>query len=253
MTDRSKIEEAILKIAGSSDLLKRFKANPAQVGGELGLDEEWSGIVSRGERDRLRSIGLSDGITILVSRWFSDDIGDSKSAGKLQVDTTSPIPDAKFPKNLVFAGGCSHVPDLLARPEIDPPDAVQRLLDGYAKLAEKLERAKADLLIATSDCHFQTFRTGGFVVGTAPQHRGSMGFFKRPDIDLGIKGDPAFARADRRGAGSKPRSRGCAAGRPRPRPYRPAALAQAPCCCASDPDRHPARAHVFAVGSESVR
>jgi aromatic ring-opening dioxygenase catalytic subunit (LigB family) len=195
MDERQKIENAILKIAGDAEMLARFKANPAKVGKELGLSEEWSGIISRGERDRLRSAGLSDGITILVSRWFSDDIGDSKSAGKFQVDTSSPLPKADVPKNLIFAGGCSHVPDLLARPEIDPADAVQRLLQAYSRLAEKVAEAKPDLMIVTSDCHFQSFQTGALVVGSGAQHQGSMAFFKRPDLDLSIKGDPQFAQA----------------------------------------------------------
>lgn len=86
------------------------------------------------------------------------------------------------------------MPDLLARPEIDPPEAVERLTAGYVRLREALEAAQPDLIIVTTDCHFQSFETGAFVVGVGAEHRGSMDFFKRPDIDLNVQGDPEFAQ-----------------------------------------------------------
>lgn len=195
MEERQKVETAIVKLAGDPDLLARFKAQPAAIGAELGLTKDWSEAINRGDRDRLRSAGLSDGITILVTRWFADDLGDSASTGKFQVDTTSPLPKPDVPKGLVFAGGCSHVPDLLARPEIDPADAVQRLLEAYGRLAKIVAEAKPDLMVVTSDCHFQSFNSGAVVVGSGVRHQGTMAFFKRPDIELKIKGDPEFASA----------------------------------------------------------
>lgn len=193
--DKAILEQAILALAQDVDKLARFKDDPAGVGAEIGLDAEWSEMIARGDRDRLRSAGLNDGITILVSRWFQDDLGDSGSSGTFHVDTTSPLPAPEVPANLVFAGGCSHVPDLLARPEIDPEDAVDRLKAGYGRLKEDLVAADPEVILVTADCHFQQFRTGAFVVGSGETHTGSMQFFKRPDLDLNLTGDRPFARA----------------------------------------------------------
>jgi aromatic ring-opening dioxygenase catalytic subunit (LigB family) len=193
--DRQTLEDAIRSLALDAKLLERFKAKPAEIGSDLGLDAEWSDVIARGDRDRLRSAGLNDGVTILVSRWFKDDLGDSTNVGRFHVDVTSPLPRPDVPRHLVFAAGCSHVPDVLARPEIDPADAVNRLLAGYEKLAQKLAAATPELIIVTADCHFQRFESGASVVGVGQRHRGSMAFFKRPDIDLEIAGDPTFAAA----------------------------------------------------------
>lgn len=191
--DSKVLEAAILALAGNGDLLDRFKADPAAVGAELGLTPKGSAAINGGDRDWLRSAGLNDGLTILVSRWFKDDLGDSANSGRFQVDTESPLPKADVPSRLVFAGGCSHVPDLLARPEIDPADAVERLRNGYRRLGDRLERAKPDVIIVTADCHFQSFQSGAFVVGTGVQHQGSMSFFKRSDLNLLLKGDAELA------------------------------------------------------------
>ncbi len=193
--DRKTLETAILALGKDTDLLARFKADPHGVGATLGLDAEWADVIGRGDRDRLRSAGVNDGVTILVSRWFQDDLADSANTGRFQADTTTPLPDPDVPANLVFAGGCSHVPDLLARPEIDPQDSVRRLTDGYQRLKENLAAADPEVLIVTADCHFQSFCTGAFVVGTGQAHTGSMAFFKRPDLDLTLTGDPSYARA----------------------------------------------------------
>jgi len=191
--DHKVLEAAILALAGNGDLLARFKVDPTAVGAELGLTPKGSDAISRGDRDWLRSTGLNDGLTILVSRWFKDDLGDSANSGRFLVDTESPLPKADVPSRLVFAGGCSHVPDLLARPEIDPADAVERLRNGYRRLADRLEKANPEVIIATADCHFQSFRSGAFVVGTGAQHQGSMSFFKRSDLNLLLKGDTELA------------------------------------------------------------
>ena len=140
--DSKVLEAAILALAGNGDLLDRFKADPTTVGAELGLTPKGSAAISRGDRDWLRSAGLNDGLTILVSRWFKDDLGDSANSGRFQVDTESPLPKADVPSRLVFAGGCSHVPDLLARPEIDPADAVERLRNGYRRLGARFRRRR---------------------------------------------------------------------------------------------------------------
>lgn len=194
--DTRTLERAILALGKDTALLGRFRADPAAVGAaELGLDAEWAGVIAGGDRDRLRSAGVVDGITILVSRWFADDLGDSTSSGRFHVETSTPLPDPNVPENLVFAGGCSHVPDLLARPEVDPADAVARLTEGYQRLAERIAAAEPDVLIVTADCHFQSFKTGAFVIGTGKEHTGSMEFFKRPDLDLTLTGAPEYARA----------------------------------------------------------
>jgi len=193
--DAGTLQGAILALARDTALLERFRADPAAVGPELGLDAEWARVIASGDRDRLRSAGLVDGVTILVGRWFADDLGDSASSGRFLVNTSAPLPEPEVPEQLVFAGGCSHVPDLLARPEIDPADGVERLTAGYRRLAEALAAADPDVLLVTADCHFQTFRTGAFVIGTGAAHTGSMEFFKRPDLDLRLTGAPAYARA----------------------------------------------------------
>ncbi|NUS16819.1 MAG: protocatechuate 3,4-dioxygenase [Streptomyces sp.] len=192
--DRTTLEQAILTLARDPDLLAAFRADAASVGAGLGLDAEWSGVIASGDRDRLRSAGLPDGITILVSRWFADDLADSTSRGAFHVDTTTPLPAPDVPANLVFAGGASHVPDLLARPHIDPPEAVARLTAGYERLRKDLAAADPDVLLITADCHFQSFRTGAYVIGTGASYSGSMEFFKRPDLDLTVIGAPDFAR-----------------------------------------------------------
>jgi aromatic ring-opening dioxygenase catalytic subunit (LigB family) len=87
------------------------------------------------------------------------------------------------------------VPDLLARPEIDPADAVARLTEGYRRLAQALAAAAPDVLLVTADCHFQSFQTGAFVVGTGASHTGSMAFFGRPDLSLAVEGSPELASA----------------------------------------------------------
>jgi hypothetical protein len=191
--NRKTIENAILQLGKDTALLTRFKKAPVDVGAELGLDSEWSAIVAAGNRDRIRAEGIPDGISILVSRWFKDDIGDSASQGLFRWDGKYSQETPALPKNLYFAGGCSHVPDLLARPEIDPADAVQRLLDGYGKLRHDIAAAKLDVLLVTADCHFQNFSSGAIVVGVGTRHVGSMAFFKRPDLDADVAGDPEFA------------------------------------------------------------
>lgn len=194
MTDRADIEAAILRLGREPALLEQVKAAPQTAGEVLGIDQSWAETILAGDRDRLRSAGLNDGVTILVSRWFKDDLGDSTSQGRFTVDSSTPLPESSLPQGLVFAGGCSHVPDVLARPEIDPADAVERLLAGYARLAEDIRAADPDVLLVTADCHFQSFETGHFVIGEAAEHHGSMEFFKRPDLDLHLAGHPQFAR-----------------------------------------------------------
>ncbi|CAM5276082.1 2,3-dihydroxyphenylpropionate/2,3-dihydroxicinnamic acid 1,2-dioxygenase [Alcaligenes phenolicus] len=191
--DKKILESAILSIARSPETLTEFKNSPEAVGQKYGLDNKWSLVISAGDRDRLRSAGVGDGITILVSRWFKDDLGDNANSGVFTVNRSIELPPANVPRNLVFAGGCSHVPDLLARPEIDPQDAVARLKDAYERLRADLVAAKPDVIIATADCHFQSFETGSFVVGNGAVHEGSMAFFKRPDIDLQLQGDDTLA------------------------------------------------------------
>ncbi|MGK5112340.1 hypothetical protein [Geodermatophilus sp. CPCC 205506] len=193
--DRSTLENAILALARDPELLERVRSNPDAAAATLGLDASWARAIVDGDRDRLRSAGVNDGITILVSRWFKDDLGDSASQGAFVVDESSPLPPADVPDGLVFAGGCSHVPDLLARPEIDPADGVDRLLGGYRRLAEDLAAAQPDVVLVTADCHFQSFETQHFVIGDGAAHRGSMEFFKRPDLDLQLTGMPALAAA----------------------------------------------------------
>ncbi|MGW1814979.1 DODA-type extradiol aromatic ring-opening family dioxygenase [Streptomyces sp. NPDC002125] len=193
--DSNTLEQAILALAKDQDLLTAFRTDPAPVGERLGLDAEWSDVIARGDRDRLRSAGLGDAITILVSRWFADDLGDSTSKGAFHVDTTSPLPEPEVPANLVFAAGCSHVPDLIARPGIDPEDAVARLMSGYERLKADLAVADPDVLLITADCHFQSFRTGAYVIGTGSGYTGCLEFFKRPDLDLTVKGHPDLALA----------------------------------------------------------
>lgn len=193
--DRATLENAILTLARDPELLERVRTRPDDAAAALGLDASWTRAILDGDRDRLRSAGVNDGITILVSRWFNDDLGDSGSRGAFVVDESTPLPPADVPDGLVFAGGCSHVPDLLARPEIDPSEGVERLLGGYRRLAEDLAAAQPDVLLVTADCHFQSFATQHFVIGTGEAHRGSMEFFKRPDLDLQLTGHPAFAAA----------------------------------------------------------
>lgn len=191
--DRAGLEAAILRLARDRSLLAAFQADPAAHADDLGLDTDWARSIAAGDRDRLRSAGVNDGITILVSRWFKSDLGDAANTGAFTL-STAPVPDPDVPRELVFAGGCSHVPDLLARPEIDPADAVDRLSDGYRQLGKVLAAAEPDIVLTTADCHFQSFATGAFVVGTAASHTGSMEFFARPDLDLTLTGDPEFAQ-----------------------------------------------------------
>ncbi|MFW0784879.1 protocatechuate 3,4-dioxygenase [Gordonia sp. CPCC 206044] len=193
--DKSSIENAILAMARDAELLATVKNAPERAPELLGVDREWAETILTGNRDRLRAIGLNDGMTILVSRWFNDDLGDASSAGAFVVDDSIPLPAPDVPDNLVFAGGCSHVPDLLARPEIDPEDAVARLLAGYEALARDLAAAEPDVVLVSADCHFQSFETGHFVLGVGEHHKGSMEFFKRPDLDLELTGAPQFANA----------------------------------------------------------
>lgn len=191
--DKRILESAIFSIARSPESLQEFKSDPEKIGQKYGLDAEWSQVINKGDRDRLRSVGVGDGVTILVSRWFRDDLSDSVNSGAFTLDTSIKLPAPNIPKNLVFAGGCSHVPDLLARPEIDPEEAVKRLKAAYERLRQDLIKSKPDVIIATADCHFQSFETGAFVVGNGTSHDGSMAFFKRPDIDLALQGKPDLA------------------------------------------------------------
>ncbi|PVX59526.1 protocatechuate 3,4-dioxygenase [Rhodococcus globerulus] len=191
--DGTTLETAILTLARDDALMTEAKQTPASAADKLGLTPEWLNIILTGQRDRLRSAGVNDGVTILVSRWFNDNVNDSESSGALRIDESVPLPDPSIPTGLVFAGGCSHVPDLLARPEIDPVDGIGRLLSGYSDLKEILTAANPDIILVTTDCHFQSFDTSHFVVGTAAQHVGSMEFFKRPELDLDLKGAPEFA------------------------------------------------------------
>ncbi|MQY26433.1 DODA-type extradiol aromatic ring-opening family dioxygenase [Nocardia aurantia] len=191
--DKNAIERAVLAMARDTELLEQVNAQPSRAPELLGIDREWAETILSGNRDRLRAIGLNDGLTILVSRWFNDDLGDAASHGGFIVDDTLPRADPDVPDGVVFAGGCSHVPDLLARPEIDPDDAVARLLDGYERLRRDLIAADPDIVLVTADCHFQSFETGHNVIGTGSGHTGSMEFFKRGDLDLSLTGMPDFA------------------------------------------------------------
>lgn len=193
--DKNKIENAILTMARDSQLLEQVKESPEKAPELLGINQEWAEVILAGNRDRLRGIGLNDGLTILVSRWFNDDLGDASSSGGFHVDTSIPLPNPDVPRNLVFAGGCSHVPDLLARPEIDPEESVNRLLSGYEKLAADIASADPDVILVTADAHFQSFETGHFVMGVGEQHTGSMEFFKRPDLNLNLTGHVELAAA----------------------------------------------------------
>ncbi|MFI6314613.1 protocatechuate 3,4-dioxygenase [Nocardia fusca] len=202
--DKNALEQAILAMARDTELLEQVKEQPSRAPELLGVDQEWAETILSGNRDRLRAVGLNDGLTILVSRWFNDDLGDAASQGGFLVDDSLPVPDPDVPPGVVFAGGCSHVPDLLARPEIDPPDAVARLLEGYERLRRDIAAADPDVILVTADCHFQSFATGHTVIGTGAGHTGSMEFFKRGDLDLALTGRPDFARelaAAVRGAG----------------------------------------------------
>lgn len=198
--DKKALETAIVSIARSAESLAAFKSDPAGNGAQYGLEPDWAQAIGAGDRDRLRAAGVSDGITILVSRWFRDDLGDSASTGGFRVDPAARVPEPRVPDNIVFAAGCSHVPDLLARPEIDPADAVARLQAGYARLRDDLAAARPDSVVVMADCHFQSFETGAIVVGAAAQHTGSMAFFKRPDIAMTLQGAPALAQAIVQGA-----------------------------------------------------
>ncbi|MFF3574889.1 protocatechuate 3,4-dioxygenase [Nocardia jiangxiensis] len=193
-TDKDAIERAILAMARDTDLLAKVEAEPDRAPELLGIDREWAETILSGNRDRLRAIGLNDGLTILVSRWFNDDLGDAASKGGFIVDDTLPLPTPDVPGNVVFAGGCSHVPDLLARPEVDPAEAVARLMDGYDRLKQDIAAADPDVILVTADCHFQSFETGHNVIGTGAEHIGSMEFFKRGDLDLTLAGQPELAR-----------------------------------------------------------
>lgn len=190
---RSKLEKAILTLARDADLLARIKAEPESASELLGIDASWAKAIVSGNRDRLRSAGVNDGITILVGRWFGDDLTDAGSKGTFVVDEESPLPHADLPRGLVFAGGCSHVPDLLARPEIDPAEGVERLLEGYRRLGADLAAANPEVVLVTADCHFQSFDTGHIVIGNGSKHVGSMEFFKRPDLDLKLEGQSELA------------------------------------------------------------
>ncbi|EGD55912.1 protocatechuate 3,4-dioxygenase [Gordonia neofelifaecis] len=192
--NKATIEHAILALARDSELLAAVRDEPTRAPELLGLDVEWAEVILAGDRDRLRSVGLNDGMTILVSRWFSGDLSDSTSTGGFTVDHSIPLPVPDVPENLVFAGGCSHVPDLLARPEIDPEEAVNRLLEGYARLKDDLVAAAPDVILVSADCHFQSFETGHVVLGESMNHEGSMEFFSRPDLDLKLTGAPEFSR-----------------------------------------------------------
>ena len=189
------LEAAIKALASDAGLLASVRADPAAGAQKLGLSQAEADAVLSADRDALRSMGVNDGLSILVSRWFQDDLADAASKGAFVVDRTSPLPSSDVPANLVFAGACSHVPDLLARPEIDPQDAVARLTAGYDRLAQHIAAADLDLLIVTTDCHFQSFVGGGTVFGVGEAHEGSLAFFKRPDISLQLTGAPAFAQA----------------------------------------------------------
>lgn len=189
------LESAIKALAADGSLLLRFRAETEAVGSELGLSPAEASAILTADRDTLRALGVGDGLSILVSRWFQDDLADGGSKGAFVVDRTSPLPAADIPANLVFAGACSHVPDLLARPEIDPPDAIERLKAAYVKLAADIRAADLDALIVTTDCHFQSFPRGGTVFGTGSSHSGSLAFFKRADIDLELVGAPGLAEA----------------------------------------------------------
>lgn len=193
MSDGS-LDQAILAMARDGELLDRVREDPAAGAAELGITEDWARVIITGDRDRLRSAGVNDGVSILVSRWFQDDLSDSRSEGRLHVDTETPLPPKDVPTGLVFAGGASHVPDLLARPEIDPEEGVQRLSAGYERMAQDLRDADPDVILVTADCHFQNFDTHHYVIGTAPAHQGSMEFFKRPDLDLELTGSPEMAK-----------------------------------------------------------
>jgi aromatic ring-opening dioxygenase catalytic subunit (LigB family) len=191
--NRQVVESVIVRLGKDQELLTRFQRSPVEVGAELGIDAEWSNIIASGNRDRIRAEGIPDGVSILVSRWFSDDIADSKSKGIFHWDGRQSQEVPALPANLYFAGGCSHVPDLLARPQIDPAEAVQRLLSGYARLKVDIEAARLDVLLVTADCHFQNFDSGAFVIGNGERHTGSMAFFKRPDLDADVEGDHDLA------------------------------------------------------------
>lgn len=191
--DRSTIEDTIRTLARDRHLLARFKADPHGVGRELGVTAEVADAIATGDRGALRALGIDSGITILAGRWFGDSAQDSTRDTRFVVDQSTALPNPDVPGGLVFAGGCSHVPDFLARPEIDPADQIDRLRSGYDALRDALTAAQPDVLLVTADNHFQRFQTSGYVIGVGAAHTGSMAFFNRPDLDLSLRGDPLLA------------------------------------------------------------
>ncbi len=66
--DRASLENAILALARDPRLLEQVRANPDSAAAMLGVEASWATAILTGDRDRLRSAGVNDGITILVSR-----------------------------------------------------------------------------------------------------------------------------------------------------------------------------------------
>ena len=49
--DRQAIEDAILNLARDTELLDRVRNDPALAAAELGIDEDWAGVILAGDRD----------------------------------------------------------------------------------------------------------------------------------------------------------------------------------------------------------
>ncbi|HKP80190.1 MAG TPA: hypothetical protein VJU34_13815, partial [Phenylobacterium sp.] len=78
---RPALENAIKQLASDGALLVRFRAEPGAVASQLGLSTPEAEAVLAADRDTLRAMGVNDGLSILVSRWFRDDLADAGSQG----------------------------------------------------------------------------------------------------------------------------------------------------------------------------
>ncbi|WP_300009240.1 hypothetical protein [Pseudonocardia sp.] len=190
--DASKIENAIRALADDAELLRRFQADPRATATQIGLDAEWAETIALGDRYRLQAAGVGGAMSLRAAQWFIDRLDDSALTRRTRREGGQPPSRLPVPAEVVFAGGCSHVPAPPRSPGSAGAEAIRRRRAAYDRLAADIRAADPEVMIVVAESRAPGFVTGAFVIGTGATIGAST---TTADPALALRGDPTYARA----------------------------------------------------------